>query len=76
MNSKERVLTALQHKATDRIPVARCHGFWIPETRQNLMTRFKLRGEETLDALLKFDVQWVDNILAMYDEANQYYPYQ
>ena len=62
MNSKERVLTALQHHTTDRIPVARCHGFWLQETRQALMNRFKLRGEETLDALLNFDVQWLEAI--------------
>lgn len=62
MNSKERVLAALQHQTTDRIPVARCHGFWVPETRQSLMTRFKLRGEETLDTLLKLDVQWLEAI--------------
>jgi uroporphyrinogen decarboxylase len=62
MNSRERVLGALQHQNTDRIPVARCHGFWIPETRQSLMTRFKLRGEDTLDVLLKFDVQWLETV--------------
>jgi uroporphyrinogen decarboxylase len=62
MNSKERVLNALQHRTTDRIPAARCHGFWTPEVRQSLMTRFKLRGEDTLDALLNFDVQWLETI--------------
>jgi len=62
MNSKERVLAALNHQITDRIPISRCHGFWTPETRQALMTRFKLRREETLDALLKFDVQWLEPV--------------
>jgi uroporphyrinogen decarboxylase len=59
-NSKERVLTALKHQTPDRVPAARCHGFWESDVRQALFTHFKVRNEETLDVLLNLDVKWVE----------------
>ena len=62
MNSKERVLAALSHKTADRVPITRCHGFWILETEQALLQYFNLKGPDTLDAIFNFDVYWVEAI--------------
>jgi hypothetical protein len=62
MKSKDRVMTALNHKTTDRILITRCHDFWIPETEQALLRYFNLKGSDTLDAIINFDVNWLEAV--------------
>ena len=60
MNSKERVLNALNHKTTDRIPIALVHSYWISDVEQLLKERYYLRGGDTLDAIFHFDTRGVE----------------
>ena len=60
MNSKERVLSALSHKTTDRIPIALVHGYWMPDVEQLLKEYYYLRGGDTLDAIFHFDTRGIE----------------
>lgn len=60
MNSRERVLNALNHKTTDRIPIALVHGYWMSDVEQLLKERYYLRGGDTLDAIFHFDTHGVE----------------
>jgi len=60
MNSKERVLNALTHKITDRIPIALIHGYWMSDVEQILKEYYYLRGGDTLDAIFNFDTRGVE----------------
>lgn len=61
MTSKERVLTALQHKETDRVPFSLGLGVNRP-ARNDLQTYLKMKSKEEVDAyLLGFsDLRWVE----------------
>ena len=60
MNSKERVLRALDHQTTDRVPIALVHGYWMPDVEQALKERYYFRGGDTLDAIFHFDTHGVE----------------
>jgi len=62
VKSKERILAALNHQTTDRIPISNCHGFWNQEILQSLKTRYKIRGDNTLESILNLDVKWVEPV--------------
>jgi len=62
MNSKERVLNALNHKTTDRIPIALVHGYWMSDVEQLLKEYYYLRGGDTLDAIFNFDTHGVEPV--------------
>jgi uroporphyrinogen decarboxylase len=62
MNSKERVLNALKHKPTDRIPNALVHGYWLPEVEKSLKEYFYIRSCDTLHALFNIDSYWVEPV--------------
>lgn len=60
MNSKQRVLTALEHRPTDRIPIALLHANWEDPTAAKLRQHFYLRQTETLSSIFKFDTRAVE----------------
>lgn len=62
MNSKERVLAALDHQTTDRVPIALAHGYWSPDLDQPLREYFYLRGTDTLYAFFHMDAYWVEPV--------------
>lgn len=62
MNSKERVLKALNHCPTDRVPVALCFGWWLPQVEQSLREFFYLRTASTLNSVFNFDFYWVEPV--------------
>lgn len=56
LTSKQRVLTALDHREPDRVPV----DFWaVPETKQRLLARLQLPTEEALLSYLGVDVRYI-----------------
>ena len=57
MNSKERVLTALQHKAPDRVPV----DYWaIPLITQRLKEKLNFKDDEELLRYLNIDLRVIN----------------
>ena len=60
MNSKERVLAALNHQTTDRVPIALAHGYWKPDVEQALREHFYLKGYDTLNCVFNIDAYWVE----------------
>ncbi len=56
MNGKERVLKAIKHETTDRVPV----DFWATKDAENkLLSRFNLKDRETLLEKLGIDIRQV-----------------
>ena len=60
MKSKERVLAALEHRNTDRVPIALLHANWEDPTAAKLRQHFYLRQTETLSAIFRFDTRAVE----------------
>jgi uroporphyrinogen decarboxylase len=62
MNSKERVLAALSHQPSDRIPLTMVHGYIVPEMERRLKEHYYLYGVETLHPFFKLDTQWIEPV--------------
>jgi uroporphyrinogen decarboxylase len=62
MKPKERVLAALNHQTTDRVPIALCSGYWDANLEQGLKEYFYLRGTDTLHAFFGIDAYWVEPV--------------
>ncbi len=60
MKSKQRVLAALEHRCSDRVPIALLHGNWEDPTAAKLRQHFYLRQTETLSAIFRFDTRAVE----------------
>ena len=60
MKPKERVLNALNHQTTDRIPISLVHGYWMQEISQELLKHYYLKGHETLQTIFNIDAYWVE----------------
>jgi uroporphyrinogen decarboxylase len=56
MKPKERVLTAMDHQQPDRVPV---DFWWSHETRDRLLTHFRLKDTEQLQQFLGSDIRCI-----------------
>jgi len=56
------VLNALNHQATDRVPIALAHGYWSSDLEQPLKEYFYLRGLDTLHSHFNIDAYWVEPV--------------
>ena len=60
MRPKDRVLAAMNHQTTDRIPISLLSNYWLPETALALRRRYQLMGEGTRGLLFDIDTRGIE----------------
>ena len=69
MRSRERVLAALAHQPTDRVPIDITHGQIFPELEGKLRLHFEVRDPEAIRLALGIDLRWLRPIYLRPEEA-------
>jgi uroporphyrinogen decarboxylase len=59
MKPRDRVLAALDHRVTDRVPVDLTHGQIFPELEDKLRLHYEVRDTEAVRIALGIDLRWV-----------------